>query len=84
MPSLPFSYVPGLTFRSSTDTSSFSTASMATAPASLTLRYLLGHGLHGPVAGTERHFRLDLWRPRPFLLSLGLEVALAYTLGSSA
>ena len=30
---------------------------MATAPASLTLRSLLGHGLHGPVAGTERHFR---------------------------
>lgn len=57
LPSLLSSYVPGLTFRSSTDTSSFSTASMATAPASLTLRSLLGHGLHGPVAGTERHFR---------------------------
>ncbi|EGW01858.1 hypothetical protein I79_007288 [Cricetulus griseus] len=30
---------------------------MATAPASLTLRALLGHGLHGPAAGAERHFR---------------------------
>lgn len=48
---------PGLTSRSSTDTSSFSTASMAAAPAILTPRSLLCHRLHGLLAELESHFR---------------------------
>lgn len=48
---------PGLTSRSSTDTSSFSTASMAAAPAILTPRSLLCHRLHGPLVGPEGRFR---------------------------
>lgn len=38
---------------------------MSTAPASPALRSLLGHGLHGPVAGAERHFRHRLVEAPP-------------------
>ena len=48
---------PGLTSRSSTDTNSFSTASMAADPAMLTTQTLLCHLLHGPLTGAESHFR---------------------------
>lgn len=48
---------PGLTSRSSTDTNSFSTASMAVGLAILTTQTLLCHSLHGPLTGAESHFR---------------------------
>lgn len=59
-PTRIFPFLPsgtGLTSRSSADTSSFSTASMAAAPAILTPQTLLCHRLHGPLTGAEKHFR---------------------------
>lgn len=57
---------PGLTSRSSTDTNSFSTASMAAGPAGLTTQTLQCHFLHGPLTGAESNFRCPAEAEPPF------------------